>query len=405
MKVYKSIIVPSILVACLAASCTKPNEAATAQEATNQPATAVAQATAPQAAAAPATLKGALKDAFYIGAALNGRQASEIDTKGVSLVEQHFNSISPENLLKWENVHPKPEVYNFEPADQYVAFGERNNMFIVGHALVWHNQTPKWVFEDGNGKDASREVLLKRMQDHISTVAGRYKGKINSWDVVNEALNDDGTLRQSKWLQIIGEDYLAKAFEAARQADPEMELYYNDYNLWKPAKRDGAVRLVRDLQAKGIKVDGIGMQGHYGLESPSLADIEASILAFSELGVKVSVTELDIDVLPNPSNRQGADIDATFEFDQKYNVYTDGLPDDVQQKLTARYAELFELFRKHSDKIDRVTFWGVTDNDSWLNNWPIRGRTSYPMVFDRNYQPKPAFEAIMKAAVNAKKAN
>ena len=405
MKVYKSIIVPSILVTCLAASCTKPNEAATAQEATNQPATAVAQATAPQAAAAPATLKGALKDAFYIGAALNGRQASEIDTKGVSLVEQHFNSISPENLLKWENVHPKPEVYNFEPADKYVAFGERNNMFIVGHALVWHNQTPKWVFEDGNGKDASREVLLKRMQDHISTVAGRYKGKINSWDVVNEALNDDGTLRQSKWLQIIGEDYLAKAFEAARQADPEMELYYNDYNLWKPAKRDGAVRLVRDLQAKGIKVDGIGMQGHYGLESPSLADIEASILAFSELGVKVSVTELDIDVLPNPSNRQGADIDATFEFDQKYNVYTDGLPDDVQQKLTARYAELFELFRKHSDKIDRVTFWGVTDNDSWLNNWPIRGRTSYPMVFDRNYQPKPAFEAIMKAAVNAKKAN
>jgi endo-1,4-beta-xylanase len=402
MKLCKLIIVPSLFVGCLAASCTNSNQPETTiQRATDQLTASTAntgQAASAQTAAAPTTLKDVFKGDFYVGAALNGGHAYEKDTKGVAIIQRQFNSISPENLLKWENVHPKPEVYNFEPADKYVALGERHNMYIVGHALVWHNQTPKWVFENGNGKDASREVLLKRMQDHISTVAGRYKGKINSWDVVNEALNDDGTLRQSKWLQIIGEDYLQKAFEAARQADPQMELYYNDYNLWKPAKRDGAVRLVRSLQEKGIKVDGVGMQGHYGLESPSLEEIEASILAFSRLGVKVSFTELDIDVLPNPSNRQGADIDATFDFDEKYNVYTDGLPDDVQQKLAARYAEIFGLFLKHSDKIDRVTFWGVTDNDSWLNNWPIKGRTSYPMVFDRNYQPKPAFEAILKAA-------
>ena len=387
MKLTKALIAPSLIAACLATSCADSNQAATDGATATQTATE-----------APTTLKEAFKDEFYVGAALNGRQVSGNDAQAVALIEKQFNTISPENLLKWESVHPQPDVYNFEPADNYVALGEKNDMFVVGHTLVWHNQTPKWVFEDEKGNPVSREVLLKRMEDHIKTVAGRYKGKIDSWDVVNEALNDDGTLRQSKWMQIIGEDYLQKAFEFARQADPEMELYYNDYNLWKPAKREGAVRLVRSLQEKGIKVDGIGMQGHYGLKAPSLEDIEASIKAFSDLGVKVSFTEVDIDVLPNPSGRAGADIDATFEFDEKYNVYTTGLPDSVQQQLTQRYADLFALFRKHRDKIDRVTFWGVTDNDSWLNNWPIRGRTSYPMLFDRQYQPKPAFNAVLETA-------
>ncbi|WP_162053475.1 endo-1,4-beta-xylanase [Pontibacter pamirensis] len=387
MKLYKAFIAPSLLAACLATSCADANEANTDVATAEQTNTEV-----------PATLKEAYKDEFYVGAALNGRQVSGRDPQAVTLIEKHFNTISPENLLKWESVHPKPDTYNFEPADNYVALGEQNDMFVVGHTLVWHNQTPDWVFEDEQGNPVSKEVLLKRMEDHINAVAGRYKGRIDSWDVVNEALNDDGTLRKSKWHEIIGEEYLAKAFEFARQADPDMQLYYNDYNLWKPAKRDGAVRLVRSLQEKGIKVDGIGMQGHYGLEAPSLEDIEASIKAFSDLGVKVSFTEVDIDVLPNPSGRAGADIDATFDFDEKYNVYTTGLPDSVQQQLTQRYAELFELFSKHSDKIDRVTFWGVTDNDSWLNNWPIRGRTSYPMLFDRQYQPKPAYNAVLEVA-------
>ncbi len=393
MNVYRTLIAPALLAACLASSCADANQPATAQELVSAPNSSQA--------AAPTTLKAAYQGDFYVGAALNGGQAYERDARATAIIESQFNTISPENLLKWGPVHPEPEVYNFEPADKYVAFGQRNNMFIVGHTLVWHQQTPAWVFEDGKGKSASRDVVLQRMQDHISTVAGRYKGKINGWDVVNEALNDNGTLRQTKWLQIIGEEYLQKAFEYARQADPQMELYYNDYNLWKPAKRDGAVRLVRNLQEKGINVAGIGMQGHYGLKSPSLAEIEASILAFSELGVKVAFTELDIDVLPNPSQRQGADIDATFGFDEKYNLYTTGLPDSVQQQLSDRYAELFALFHKHRDKISRITFWGVTDNDSWLNNWPIPGRTSYPLIFDRQYKPKPAFEAIMRTGVNA----
>ncbi|GAB3820835.1 endo-1,4-beta-xylanase [Pontibacter rugosus] len=391
MRLYRTLFAPTLLAACLATSCADPN-----QNSTNEVPTAQA------ATDASPSIKAAYKDAFYVGAALNGRQASGNDAKAIKLLQEQFNTISPENLLKWEAVHPKQGVYNFEAVDKYVALGEQNDMFIVGHTLVWHNQTPKWVFEDAQGKPVSKEELLKRMEDHIKTVAGRYKGRIDSWDVVNEALNDDGTLRQSPWLKIIGEEFLVKAFEYAHQADPEMELYYNDYNLWKPAKRDGAVRLVRNLQEKGIKVAGIGMQGHYGLHAPSLEDIEASIKAFSDLGVKVAFTEVDIDVLPNPSNRQGADIDATFEFDEKYNLYTDGLPDSVQQQLTQRYTDLFNLFQKHSDKIDRVTFWGVTDNDSWLNNWPIQGRTSYPMLFDRQYQPKPAYNAVLEAAAKAK---
>ncbi len=345
-----------------------------------------------------AVLKDLYKKDFYIGAALNLNQVSGRDPKAEAIIGKHFNTISPENLLKWESVHPRPDSYNFKPADDFVALGQKHKMFVVGHALVWHQQTPKWVFEDNEGQPASREVLLQRMEEHINAVAGRYKGKIHGWDVVNEALNDDGTLRQSKWQQQIGDDFVARAFEFAKKADPSTELYYNDYNMWKPAKRDGAIKLVKSLQEKGIKVDAIGMQGHWGLKTPTIAQIEESIVAFSKTGAKVVITELDIDVLPNPSNRQGADIDATFEFDQQYNVYTNGLPDDVQQQLADRYAEIFALFRKHQDKISRVTFWGVTDSDSWLNDWPIRGRTSYPMLFDREYQPKPAFYAVVKAA-------
>ncbi len=343
-----------------------------------------------------ASLKKVFKNDFLMGAALNGKQASGKDPEATAIITQHFNTISPENVLKWEAIHPQPEKYNFGPADAYVAFGRQHNMFTVGHTLVWHSQTPDWVFEDAHGKAAGKALLQQRMAEHINTVAGRYKGQIGGWDVVNEALNDDGTLRQSKWYTIIGEDYLAQAYQLARKADPKAELYYNDYNLWKPAKREGALRLVRSLQAKGLKVDGIGMQGHWGLESPSIAQIEESIVAFSKVG-KVMITELDIDVLPNPSNRNGADIDATFAFDEKYNVYTNGLPEEVQQKLARRYADIFALFHKHREKIARVTFWGVTDADSWLNNWPIKGRTSYPLLFDRTYQPKPALDAVLKS--------
>ena len=344
-------------------------------------------------------LKDAFKKDFYVGAALNYRQISGRDAKSEALIKQQFNTISPENLLKWEAVHPQPDKYNFKPADDYVAFGQANKMFTIGHTLMWHQQTPKWVFEDAEGKPASREMVLKRLEEHINTVVGRYKGKIAGWDVLNEAIDDQqGDLRKTKWLEIIGEDFAAKAFEYAHKADPKAELYYNDYSLYRPEKRAGVIKLVKSLQAKGIKVAAIGMQGHYGLTKPSLEQVEASIVAFSQLGVHVNFTELDIDVLPNPSRRQGADIAETFGADAKYNVYTTGLPDSVQQQLTKRYADLFALFHKHRAVIDRITLWGVTDADSWLNDWPIRGRTSYPLLFDRNFQPKPALQAVVRTA-------
>lgn len=341
------------------------------------------------------SLKEAFEDDFYVGAALNNRQISGEDKQAVVLIEKHFNSISPENLLKWERVHPKPNEYNFGPADDYVALGEENDMFIIGHTLLWHQQTPNWVFEDEAGKPASRALLLERLQSHIVTVAGRYRGKINGWDVVNEALEEDGSLRKSKWLEIIGEDFLSEAFTYAHAADPEAELYYNDYNLWRPSKREGVVRLVKRLQQEGIQVDGIGMQGHYSLDAPSLEDIEASIMAFADLGVKVMITELDVDVLPKRGSL-GADLNENYAEEAAYNPYPEALPDSVQQRLAERYAQLFALFHKHRDKISRVTFWGVADHHSWLNNWPIRGRSSYPLLFDREYQPKAALDAVLR---------
>lgn len=344
----------------------------------------------------PSSLKEAAAGDFHIGAALNYDQVYGRDEASVALIKEEFNTITPENMLKMGPVHPGQHVYNWEPADKFVAFGEENDMFVVGHTLVWHSQAPDWIYVDGNGNTVSKDTLLQRMEDHIATVAGRYKGKIDGWDVVNEALEDDGSLRQTKWLEIIGEEYLQKAFEYAKAADPEAELYYNDYSLWKPSKRDGAVQLVKNLQAKGIQVDGVGMQGHYGIDYPTLEDIEASIEAFADLGVKVMITELDVDLLPNPSKRQGADIAMTFEPQEGFNPYAEGLPDSVQQKLTQRYANIFKLFHKHRDKISRVTFWGVADQHSWLNDWPMEGRTSYPLLFDRNLQPKPAYEAVME---------
>jgi len=339
-----------------------------------------------------------LKDVFLIGAALNRAQFCEEDGRGVDLVKAHFNTITPENILKWESVHPKPDGYDFEAPDRYVAFGEKNGMFIVGHTLVWHNQTPSWVFQNDKGNPVDRDTLLVRMREHIHTVVGRYKGRIKGWDVVNEALNEDGTLRGSPWLKIIGENYIAKAFEFAHEADPRAELYYNDYSLEDEAKRNGAVELIKKLKAQGIPVAAVGLQDHNKMDWPSVEQVDATITAFAKLGVKVMITELDIDVLPPASQHRGADITLNVELQAKLNPYTNGLPEQVQQALAKRYADLFSVYLKHCDVITRVTFWGVTDGDSWLNDWPVKGRTSYPLLFDRNGQPKPAFEAVIRAA-------
>jgi len=346
---------------------------------------------------AQATLKDAYKDHFMVGAALNEAQVSEQDTRGAALVKAQFNTVTPENALKWEPVHPKPDHYDFAPADRFVTFGEKNGMFIIGHTLVWHNQTPKWVFQDEQGNPVDRETLLKRMREHILTVVGRYKGRIGGWDVVNEALNEDGTLRQSPWMKIIGEDYLAKAFEYAHEADPKAELYYNDYSLENEPKRNGAVTLVKKLQDKGIRVTGIGTQQHIKMDWPSMQQVEDTIVAFAKLG-KVMITELDVDVLPAATRSQAAEVSMNVELQAKLNPYTNALPDSIQQALAKRYANLFAVFLKHRDAISRVTFWGVTDGDSWLNYWPVKGRTAYPLLFDRNCQPKPAFDAVIAVA-------
>lgn len=346
-------------------------------------------------------LHDVFQSAFLIGGALNPSQFTGQNVAESGLAAKHFNTITPENVMKWENIHPEPGVYDFGPADRFVAFGEEHDMFVVGHTLVWHSQVPEWVFEDAQGQPVSRDTLLARMRDHIHTVAGRYRGQVDGWDVVNEALNDDGTLRQTPWLRIIGEDYLAKAFEYAHEADPDAELYYNDYSLNNPAKRDGAVRLVRSLQARGLPVTGIGMQAHYALSYPPLEEIAASIRAFSELG-DVMITELDVAVLPRPQEHWGADISQRAELRDELNPFPEEFPDSMQQRLAERYAEFFDVFLTHQDDISRVTFWGVTDAASWLNDWPIAGRTSYPLLFDRQNRPKPAFFAVVEAAREAR---
>jgi endo-1,4-beta-xylanase len=347
---------------------------------------------------APAPLKDAFADAFRIGAAMNADQFEGRDTLGAALVKMHFNTITSENVLKWERVHPRPGVYDFAAPDRFVEFGERNGMFIVGHTLVWHNQTPRWVFQDANGSPVSRDALLARLRDHIHTVVGRYRGRIKGWDVVNEAVDEDGSLRKTPWLTIIGEDYVAKAFEFAREADPNAELYYNDYSVENAPKRNGVVALIKRLQGQGIRVAAVGLQGHNRLDWPTPAQQDSTIAAFAALGVEVNITELDIDVLPRVTQRATADVGLRATADERLNPYKAGLPDSVQQALAKRYAELFGVYLKYHSAISRVTFWGVTDGGSWLNNWPVTGRTSYPLLFDRAGRPKPAFDAVIKAA-------
>lgn len=362
-----------------------------------RPAGAPAAATT-SVATAPVALKEVLETSFLVGAALNPGQFTGTDARGAALVRRHFSSITPENVLKWALVHPRLGEYDFAPADAYVDFGTSNGMFVVGHTLVWHSQVPRWVFEDASGRPVSRDTLLARMRDHIQTVVTRYRGRVGGWDVVNEALNEDGTLRDSPWRTIIGDDYIEQAFRFAHEADPAAELYYNDYSVENAPKRAGAVRIVRALQQAGIPITGVGLQGHNKLDWPTAAQQDSTIAAFAALGVKVMITELDIDVLPPVGNNRGADISFNAQLQDRLNPYRAGLPDSVQRRLAQRYAELFAVYLKHAKTVRRVTFWGVADGDSWLNDWPVRGRTSYPLLFDRNGAPKPAFDAIVRVA-------
>lgn len=337
-------------------------------------------------------LKDVYKDYFLIGGAYNRNVVTGKDTQAAAIAIQQFNTATSENDMKWQLIHPQPGQYNWAPADSFMEFCEKNNMVPIGHTLVWHGQVPGWVFTDDSGQPLTRDALLARMKDHISTVVGRYKGRIKGWDVVNEALNEDGSMRNTQWFRIIGEgkpeqkfDHIAKAFEYAHQADPDMELYYNDYNLdTSKAKCDGAVEIVKHLQSKGLRIDGVGIQLHGGLEYPSKESLEYAINSLAATGVKVMVTELDIKT--QTRGYRGADVN---QINRQSTSDSTAQSEETQQKLAQKYAELFGIFIKHRGKISRVTFWGVYDATSWIGGSPL--------LFDRNYQPKKAFEAVLKA--------
>lgn len=350
------------------------------------------------------SLQQAYSKHFIIGTALSATQIHGKEPGTLELVKQQFNAVTAENVMKWELIEPVEGQFNFAAADAMIEFAEANNIRVIGHVLLWHEQTPDWVFLDAKGQPASKELVLSRLKNHINAVMGRYKGRIHGWDAVNEALNEDGTLRQSKWYKALGEDYIATVFELAHQTDPKAQLYYNDFNLFKPEKRAGALRLIAGLKAKNVPIYGIGEQGHYSLDYPKLQDVEDSIVAFKNTGMKVVITELDISVLPFPEPEKiGADISLNMQLKQEFNPYADDLPKAVNDQLTEKYLRLFELFLRHSDAIERVTLWGVNDNQTWRNNWPMKGRTDYPLLFDRKNQPKEVVPKLIKLAEKAVK--
>lgn len=340
-----------------------------------------------------ATLKDALAGKFYIGTALNAWQVAGHDSLATDIVTRHFNAIVAENCMKSESLQPREGEFRFREADEFVAFGERHGMHITGHCLIWHSQLPRWFCTDEQGRNVSPEILRQRMKSHISTVVGRYKGRVKGWDVVNEAIMEDGSYRKSPFYEILGEEFIPLAFQYAHEADPEAELYYNDYNMFYPGKRQAVCCLVQQLRERGLRIDAVGMQGHIDLHHPALEEFEASIDAYAEAGVKVMVTELDMSALPSPWH--SANLSDTLSYEQRMNPYPAGLPDSVSALWNARMGAFMQLLIAHADDITRVTTWGVTDGSSWKNDFPIRGRTDYPLFFDRNYSPKPFVEDLL----------
>lgn len=337
------------------------------------------------------SLKETFQKEFKIGAALNAAQIEEKEPNAAILIPQQFNAITPENIMKCVIIHPEWDKYNFTLADKMAEYGKKNNIPVYGHTLIWHSQLASFV-----SKIQSKDSFSTFFSNHITTIASRYDGKIKGWDVVNEALNEDGTLRKSVFLEKLGEDYIVEAFRLAQKAAPNTELYYNDYNIEQPKKRAGAINIIKKLKDAGIRIDGVGIQGHWRAGKVPLKDIEESIIEYAAAGVKVMFTELDLGVLPNPWDGDAADVNLKAEYSAKMNPYPNVVPDSVLALQAQSYDALFRLFLKHKDKISRVTFWGVNDGQSWLNDWPIKGRTNYPLLFDREFKPKPAFFRVIE---------
>lgn len=343
-------------------------------------------------------LKDAFAQRFRLGVAIpSGVYAGEGNAMR-RIVTTHFNSITAENEMKPCSLQPSEGVFRWETADKLVAFGEANGMKIIGHCLVWHQQTPRWFFIGEDGRETDRETLIARMRAHIHAVVGRYRGRVHGWDVANEVFDENGALRNSPWARIIGSDFVELAFRFAHEADPDAELYYNDYGMASEGKRSAVVNMVRDFRNKGVRIDGIGMQTHANLEQPNIADYEASLAAFADEGVKVMITEMDVSVLPNAWDLS-AEITVRHEYSEDLDPWKDGvLPDEIDRRLTQRWAEFFQVFLRHADAIDRVTVWGVADGESWLNDFPVRGRTDYPLLFDRSFEMKNCAKAIRELA-------
>lgn len=329
------------------------------------------------------TLKEAYKDYFPVGVAVAPRNLSGPEAE---LIKQQFNSITPENAMKMGPIHPEENRYNWQDADAIVAFGQKNGILVRGHTLCWHSQTPNWFFTNSSGQQVTREELLGRLKQHVTDVMTRYKGKIYAWDVVNEAVPDTGKsiYRQSKFYQIIGEEYIQKAFEYAHAIDPQAKLFYNDYNTESAAKREKIYQLVKKLKDKNVPIHGVGLQGHWSIYEPTQQELEKSIRQFADLGLAVQVTELDVSVYPKEHERR-----ARKDTDQ--SIYTD----EMMQKQSAHYKMLFDTFRKYKGTVTGVTFWNVSDRSSWLDNFPVSNRKDYPLLFDQHYQPKKAFEGVV----------
>lgn len=349
-----------------------------------------------------------------LGGGLGGQPLYRNDKGELEILTREFNCVTPENCMKMEFIQPREGTFSFAAADALLELAESNGMAVVGHTLIWHSQAPDWIFKDKSGNTVTRDVLIERMRTHIHTVVGRYKGRIAYWDVVNEAIqtkmvpdntrkrNPDGSYpkkevafyRPSPWYEIIGEEYVELAFKFAHEADPEAKLLYNDYSMFHEAKARFAAKMVEDMTAKGIPVHGIGMQGHWHLQYPSVEQVQQTIDIVSAAGVKISITELDVGVLPMADGFQGADVNRKADLRKELNPYTRKVPQRVLKKQAQKYKSIFEVLLKNRDHIDRVTLWGVVDKHSWKNNWPIKGRTAHPLLFDRNYEPKPAYWAI-----------
>lgn len=347
-------------------------------------------------------LKDAFKGKFLIGTALSWQALQGGEPRSLELARQHFDAFTAENSMKPEAIQPHEGQFNFTDGDRLVQLAEECGAIPIGHTLVWHEQGPPWMFEGRHGAPMDRELGLKRIREHIAGVAGHYKGRVKQWDVVNEALSDapNEIFRSNPWHQAIGEDYIAEAFRAAHAADPDALLIYNDYNIERDYKRSKALHLLKKLLAEEVPVHAVGIQGHWRLDNPSFSEVEDSIRQFADLGLKIVFSEVDIGVLSNIHN--GAEIAKrvamTPEMERDINPYTAGLPEDMARRHAERFRQAFEMFLRHRDVIERVTVWGVEDGGSWFNEFPIFGRTDYPLLFDREGKPKPAFFAIREVA-------